>query len=737
MIVEKQKARATLLARRRRAIIIFSLISAALIAAAVIIVSFVRIVPFTDVDGTEYHVIKKYGKYGLYDTDGNKLEAEDEYSYFVTPAGTLVDVNADTGKTQIIAQVDTENGEANSERNQLLLFPKLGQKEISSIEVSNSFGSFTFWRYDLENDRPNNKSEFVIKESPLAPFDKELFSELYVYAGYAISEYKIADPIKDANGEYSEYGLVPEERIDEEGNPYTYQPAYYIITDMNGKSHKVIVGDMLVTGEGYYVQYVEMTASGEAKRDSVYVYEATAGNTLLAPIEKFVTPKVLEQMTANDYVDVEDFSIFKYNEGSNTPEEIVNFTFIPLDERQASIRANKPYVFNGKTLAGYTPNADNISDALYNLYNTSYEGVCKLAPSDEDFVKYGLGKIETVTGADGKVTEELVLTPKYLVSFYYDVTDSNDKKKTVRQLMYVSDANENGNFYAYTFVYEGYPDGSKEEEFLYVHDMIAEVSAHSFDFLTWNQTKWISNNYVDENIAFVDKIELSSSSYSASFDLDNSKSPQDGENVSSSLLTVWAKDSEGHDTTTFADIKVTDKNGFTWTITQSEITIVNSKGVSSTSDATYYAYNTLGRKVRCVNGVITCSDGTQVRVTPDAVNITSPNGSKQSYVRFSTPLFRQFFETLLVATIVDTYELTPEEEEALIKDDSKLIMSMTVTDTEGVVKEMKFYKLTSRKAYITVNGEGGFYVMTDRVEKIVSDAQKFFSNTPIDATSKN
>ena len=39
--------------------------------------------------------------------------------------------------------------------------------------------------------------------------------------------------------------------------------------------------------------------------------------------------------------------------------------------------------------------------------------------------------------------------------------------------------------------------------------------------------------------------------------------------------------------------------------------------------------------------------------------------------------------------------------------------------------------------YLTVNGEGGFYVMTDRVEKIISDSQKFFSNTPIDAMSKN
>ena len=738
MIVEKQKARATLLARRRRAIIIFSLICVILIAAAITVNHFVRVTPFTDVDGTEYYVIRKAGRFGLYDADGNKLEAEDEYSFFVTVAGTLVDVDPDTGVTQIIAQVDTEDGEANGERNQLLLFPKLGQKEISSIEVSNSYGSFTFLRYDVENDRPDNKFDFIIEGSPLVSFDKELFSELYVYAGYAISENKIKDPIKDENGEFSEYGLVPEDRIDEEGKPYRYEPAYYVITDINGESHKVIVGDMLVTGTGYYVQYVDISPEGEKKRDAVYVFEATAGNTLLAPIEKFVTPQVLEQMTATDYVDVEDFSILKYEDGKASPEEIVNFTFIPLEERQGTIRASKPYVFNSKALAGYTPNADNISEALDNLYQTSFEGVCKLAPEDEDFVKYGLGKMETVTDANGKQTEELVYTPKYVVSFYYDITDEKTgAKKTIRQIMYVSAPNEKGNFYAYTFVYEGHPEGGKEEKFLYVHDMIAEVSAHSFDFLTWKQTKWISSGYVDDNIAFIDTIDIIAGNYSASFDLDNSKTEQDGENVRSTLLTVTASDNRGHSTSSFSDITVADKNGFIWTITSSDIKIVNSKGQTSTSDATYYAYNALGRKVKCINGIITCTDGTQVKVSADSVDITLPNGSKQSFVRFSTNLFRQFYETLLVATIVDSYELSPEEEKALISDESKLMMSMKIKDTEGTVKELKFYKLTARKAYITINGAGGFYVMSDRVEKIISDAQKFFSNTPIDATSKN
>ena len=56
MIVEKQKARATLLARRRRAIIILSLVAILLIAAAITVNYFVRSTPFTDVDGTKYYV---------------------------------------------------------------------------------------------------------------------------------------------------------------------------------------------------------------------------------------------------------------------------------------------------------------------------------------------------------------------------------------------------------------------------------------------------------------------------------------------------------------------------------------------------------------------------------------------------------------------------------------------------------------------------------------------------------
>ena len=155
------------------------------------------------------------------------------------------------------------------------------------------------------------------------------------------------------------------------------------------------------------------------------------------------------------------------------------------------------------------------------------------------------------------------------------------------------------------------------------------------------------------------------------------------------------------------------------------------------TESAYKAYNALGRQVRCIRGYVDCEDGRKVKILPDEVIIIEKDGTEVKYVRYATSLFRQFYQTLLVATIVDTYEMTEEEEAALFADASKHLMTMTITDIEGVVKEYNFYRLTSRKAYISINGSGGFYVMTDRVEKIVSDVQKFMNDQPIDATAKN
>ena len=138
-----------------------------------------------------------------------------------------------------------------------------------------------------------------------------------------------------------------------------------------------------------------------------------------------------------------------------------------------------------------------------------------------------------------------------------------------------------------------------------------------------------------------------------------------------------------------------------------------------------------------LDGYIDCADGRQVKVTADAVIVTEANGEVTTYVRFATNLFRKFFQTLLYANIEDVYEMSQEEEKALIAEGSDAWqLTLTVKDTEGNENTYSFYKLTSRKSYITINGNGGFYVMTNRVDKFAADAQRFFANETIDATAK-
>ena len=139
-------------------------------------------------------------------------------------------------------------------------------------------------------------------------------------------------------------------------------------------------------------------------------------------------------------------------------------------------------------------------------------------------------------------------------------------------------------------------------------------------------------------------------------------------------------------------------------------------------------------QVRVFDGYIPAADGSRVYVDANQVRVVSD--TETVYVRYDTNLFRKFYQTLLYASISDSYEMSAEDEAALIADESKLLLTMTVLNSEGEETVYKFYRLTSRKAYITINGNGGFYVISDRVEKIVSDCQKFFAGELIDATSK-
>lgn len=100
--------------------------------------------------------------------------------------------------------------------------------------------------------------------------------------------------------------------------------------------------------------------------------------------------------------------------------------------------------------------------------------------------------------------------------------------------------------------------------------------------------------------------------------------------------------------------------------------------------------------------------------------------------------FRQFFKTLLSVKILDYAPLSEEEIDALTSDDSKCILSLTITSLEGEDTVYRFYPYSGagRRCLMTVNGVGEFAVKTDIVEKIASDANKVLAGLDVDSYGK-
>ena len=738
MIVEKQKAKADLLLRRKRAIIISLILLALLIAVCVVIAPYMNTATITDADGVSYKIKYKRGVFSLYDANDVEITRESEYNYYVTANGTLINLDNATGEYKIIAVPDTESGEAiDGMQNSILIFPTIEKKNIFSIEVHNDNGEFTFIRYDLAGNKPDAASDFILLEAPLVSYDQTLFAEFYVSAGYPLTSLKINDPIKDEEGEFSEYGLVSEMRTDEKGNEYLYTPAYYIITDVYGNSHKLIIGDPLVSGGGYYVQYVALEGDTEIKRDAVYVYSTAMAEPLLGAAKELVSPMIVENFTLNNYFNVQNFDIMRYDDEGNM-ENVVGFTFTDLSKRELTVYASKPYMFDNDALKEYSPNDDVIFGALMRLYDTEFIGIAALAPTDEDFIKYGLAK--SVTDEKGSTSVEF--NPKYLISFEADVYSTGTP---LIQRLLISERNETGNYYVFTAIYDKATGGH-----LYNSDMIVEVAGHSLDFIEYKPSKWTTSNYFDTNIAFCGTLKIETPDYSATFELDNSASDM-SEKINSSLIKVSASDSKGNEIDAFSALTFTDTSGYVYTVTPTSISIVNSAGESIALSSTYYGTNTLGRNVQAISGYVSTVDGRRIRVGVDEISIEAPDGSTATFERYATQLFRLYYQTLLAATVVDSYELSAEEEAALVANEANKLLTITLVRTknaygdDGIRRDFpedytvtyEFYRLTSRKAYIMINGVGGFYVNIDRLNKIVSDAEKFFALTPINALTKD
>lgn len=502
------------LRRQRVAIIAMILVVAALLAALSVALYWIDILVYEDVDGAEYYVKRVEGKYSLCYKSGEILDRNDD-GYYQTDAGTLVFVDASSGSCTRYAVVDLEDTEAVGYSEYVLMFKQLTydisstkdmSKVIKSIEVHNEYGEYSFVR--------EGNGDFYIEGSESTPYNKETFARLAVACGYTLSMRRLEDPKKQDNGEidFAEYGLAV--TVDEDGNEK--EPAYYIITTMTGESHKVIVGDLTVTGTGYYARY--------EGRDTIYILVASGmTETVLGRVEDIVTPMIVYPMDMNNYFNVAEFTIYNsidydaiYDElreiyGDDVTAEDIDskdfsekyaeafekhskkaccFNYVDADTRKNTMYSATPYFSALEYTAGYYINGNNIDTVLYNLYDTQFMRVEVLSPTEDELVAYGLDEAP------------------YMLSYFYLTKNSDGEDVYVYNVVEFSEKTEDGIYYAYSGNY----------------DMIVSISEASLDFLLWEEIDWYDSSYIQLDISHITDIMIESPEYSAHFEIDDSAS---------------------------------------------------------------------------------------------------------------------------------------------------------------------------------------------------------------------
>ena len=184
---------------------------------------------------------------------------------------------------------------------------------------------------------------------------------------------------------------------------------------------------------------------------------------------------------------------------------------------------------------------------------------------------------------------------------------------------------------------------------------------------------------------------------------------------------------------TFGILNLTDSNGNLWVITPQEVKVYNAAGTELKPQTRSRTTNAIGQTVQILGKPIEAANGDWYYVNKDDITIAKKGGGTETILRHHTMLFQRTFATINSTRIVDSYRLTAEEEAALRADASAHILTIKITDNEGETKTYEFYSLpgSSRKAYIFVDGIGGFYIQATRLTKITNDIQRFLAGEPV------
>ncbi|MCI8331631.1 MAG: DUF4340 domain-containing protein [Clostridiales bacterium] len=117
---------------------------------------------------------------------------------------------------------------------------------------------------------------------------------------------------------------------------------------------------------------------------------------------------------------------------------------------------------------------------------------------------------------------------------------------------------------------------------------------------------------------------------------------------------------------------------------------------------------------------------TQEGKKQNATSLTVYNAGK----KLDETNFREFFKVLLTRNIRGVYTKEHPSEDTLY-------LTMSITTKAGLTTEYKFYRESTQVMYMTVNGEGEFYLLTSSIQKLENDAIKVINGEKVIASDPN
>ena len=104
-------------------------------------------------------------------------------------------------------------------------------------------------------------------------------------------------------------------------------------------------------------------------------------------------------------------------------------------------------------------------------------------------------------------------------------------------------------------------------------------------------------------------------------------------------------------------------------------------------------------------------------------------------IQINTTYFQTLYMNMLGGKLFGSADLSDDEEALLIESENKFRLSWTFTTSTGLTRTHKYYQLDGTKDYITINDNGGFYVLSANTKKLAEDIIKVYNNQKIEATS--